>query len=163
VRFYDWIHRLDSAGNYAEGVASACAQYPQYCHLFLAYNQRYDETILGPIEPTVAILQALKRAGYPLYGLSNWPVEKFAVVRPRYDFFGELDEIVISGQVGVAKPEPGIYQALLERAERRAEACLLIDDSADNIAAACQLGFQTILYQSPEQLRQALAALGIVV
>jgi 2-haloacid dehalogenase len=163
VRFYDWIHQLDSGGNYAEGVASACARYPQYCHLFQAYHLRYDETIIGAIEPTVEIMRRLKRAGYPLYGLSNWPVEKFAVVRPRYDLFDDLDEIVISGQAGSAKPEPGIYQSLLERAGRKAEQCLFIDDSADNIAAARRLGFQTILYQTPEQLRQALAGLGIVV
>lgn len=163
VRFYDWIHRLDYAGNYAEGVAAACAEYPQYCHLIRAYDQRYSETILGPIEPTVEIMRRLKRAGYPIYGLSNWPVEKFTLVRPLYDFFDDLDEIVVSGEVGIAKPDPGIYQALLERTGRRAEECLFIDDSPDNIAAACRLGFQTILYQSPEQLREALAALGISV
>ncbi len=163
VGFYDWIHRLDSAGNYAEGVAEACAQYPQYCHLIQAYDQRYDETIVGAIEPTVEILRALKRAGYPIFGLSNWPTEKYAVVRPRYDFFDDLDEILISGQVGVAKPDPGIYLALLERTGRKAEQCLFIDDSADNIAAAHRLGFRTILYHSPEQLREALAAQGIAV
>jgi 2-haloacid dehalogenase len=161
VRFYDWIHRLDSAGNYAEGVAEACHEYPQYCHLIQAYDQRYDETIRGPIEPTVAIMRRLKRAGYPIYALSNWPVEKYALVRPRYDFFDDLDEIVISGAVGVAKPEAGIYLALLERTGRRAEDCLFIDDSAQNIAAADALGFRTILYQSPEQLREALAEMGI--
>jgi 2-haloacid dehalogenase len=161
VRFYDWIHRLDSAGNYAEGVAEACHEYPQYCHLIQAYDQRYDETIRGPIEPTVAIMRRLKRAGYPIYALSNWPVEKYALVRPRYDFFDDLDEIVISGAVGVAKPEAGIYLALLERTGRRAEDCLFIDDSAQNITAADALGFRTILYQSPEQLREALAEMGI--
>lgn len=163
VRFYDWIHRLDSSGNYAEGVESACAEYPQYCHLIRAYDQRYDETIRGPIEPTVAIMRRLKRAGYPIYALSNWPVEKYALVRPRYDFFDDLDEIVVSGEVGIAKPEAGIYEALLRRTGRRAEDCLFIDDSPENIAAARELGFQTILYKSPEQLREALAELGIVV
>jgi FMN phosphatase YigB (HAD superfamily) len=43
-----------------------------------------------------------------------------------------------------------------------AERCLLIDDSPKNIAAARELGFQTLFFQSPEQLREDLGRLGIL-
>jgi FMN phosphatase YigB (HAD superfamily) len=45
---------------------------------------------------------------------------------------------------------------VLERAGKPASQCIFIDDSAGNIQAARQLGFQTILFTSPRQLQQEL-------
>ncbi len=162
IGFTAWNLRQDQGRSFAIAVADLCAQFPQDAELIRAYDQRYEESIRGPIQPTVRILQALKQAGYPLYGLSNWPMEKFAIVRPKYEFFGWFEDIVISGEVKLAKPDPRIYALLLERIGRRAEDCLFIDDSSANISTADQLGFQTILYESPEQLETALRRLRLL-
>jgi len=69
-------------------MAEHCAKFPQYCDLIRAYDERYPESLSGPIQPTIEILRTLKQAGYPLYGLSNWPQEKFILVKPQYEFFG---------------------------------------------------------------------------
>ncbi len=108
------------------------------------------------------ILGDLKQAGYPLYGLSNWPDEKWQLVRPKYDFFGLFDDILISGQVKLAKPDPRIFSLFLERIERPAEQCLYIDDSPNNIQVSGQMGFQTIHFRSAEQLRAELSERGIL-
>jgi len=162
IRFMDWNVKQDNGRPFDEAVAELSAQFPQYAALIRAYHERYPESISGPIAPTVALLKALKAAGYPLYGLSNWPLEKFLLVRPRYDFFNWFDDMVISGEVKLIKPDPRIFALLLERIGRPAAQCLLIDDSEKNIEAARRLGFQTIHFESPEQCEAALITLGLL-
>ena len=156
VHFYDMVRLQDAGVPVSETVAEWCRRYPQRCELLHAYDKRYEESIVGPIWGTVEIMKALKQAGYSLYGLSNWPADKFRLVRHKYEFFGWLDDIVISGEVGMAKPDERIFHLLLERIGRPASACLFIDDSLHNITAARQLGFQTIQFSSPQALREEL-------
>jgi 2-haloacid dehalogenase len=156
VHFYEWVLLQDAGRPVADTVNEWCRRYPHRCDLLRAYDQRYPETILGPIDGSVAILRCLKDAGYPVWGLSNWPIEKFRLLEHKFEFFSWLDGKVISGEVGIAKPDPAIYHLLLQQAGRQARDCLLIDDSATNIAVAHQLGFQTILFQSPQQLQDEL-------
>jgi len=163
VDFYNWNLQNDRGRPFAETTAELSARFPQYRELIRTYDERYLESIGGTVEPVVRVIQALKAAGYPLYGLSNWPAEKFALVRPQYPIFEAFDEIVISGEVKIAKPERAIFEALLRRSGRRAEECLLIDDSEANIQAAKELGFQAIRFQSPEQMEAELRARGILV
>jgi 2-haloacid dehalogenase len=159
--FFAWNVTQDAGLPFAEAVAEISARHPQYAELFRAYDEYYEETISGPIQPTVEILGELKQAGYPLYALSNWPSEKFYRVRPKFDFLGWFDRVLVSGDVGLVKPDPRIFTLLLEQIGRPAEACIFIDDSDGNVGAAMALGFQTIRFCSPEQLRSDLARLGI--
>jgi 2-haloacid dehalogenase len=156
VDFFEWNLEHDAGRPFDESIAEMCARFPQYCDLIRAYDLRYEESISGPIWPTVKVLRRLKAAGYPLYGLSNWPADKFDLVRPKYEFFSWFDDIVVSGKVRIAKPDPRIFELLLERIGRPAHECLFIDDSPKNILVAQQLGFQTIRYISTEQLKQEL-------
>lgn len=110
----------------------------------------------------VNILGRLKDAGYPLYVLSNWPAEKFNRVRPQYPFFEWFDGMVISGEVGVIKPDQAIFELLLARVGRPADECLFIDDYAANIDAARMLDFQTIHFQSARQLEADLRRMEIL-
>ena len=163
IRFFEWNQKQDAGRPFSEAVADLCQAFPHYCELIRLYDQRYEESITGPIWPTVAILQSLKSSGYLLYGLSNWPEEKYKLVRPRYAFFDWFDDIVISGEVKIAKPDEGIFTLLLERIHREPCQCLYIDDSIANIEVARGIGFKTIHYLSAEQLRDALAGCGIQV
>ena len=58
--------------------------------------------------------------------------------------------IIFSYQEGVMKPDPRIWQILLERARLRAEKCLFIDDLMDNCKAAGRLGMKTIHFKAAE-------------
>jgi 2-haloacid dehalogenase len=162
IGFAEWNLQQDKGRSFAVAVAELCVRFPDYADLIRAYDQHWEESIAGPIQPTVNILRSLKQVGYRLYGLSNWSVEKFEIVRPRYEFFGWLDTILVSGEVKLVKPDPRIYTVLLERIGRTAKECLFIDDSRANVAAADQLGFKTVHYESPEQLETELCHLGIL-
>jgi len=161
IEFADWNYEQDKGRAFADAVAERSEKFPHHADMIRAYDERWIESIGGDISETVEILRGLKRAGYPLYGLSNWSAEKFALIRDRYPFFALFDEIVLSGQVKIAKPDPRIFQLLLDRAGCPAQECLFIDDSETNIKAARALGFQTIQYESPGQLASELEQLGI--
>lgn len=158
IRFFEWNVAHDAGQPFEESIAGLCQQFPHYCDLISAYHTRYPESIAGANQPVVAILSALKQAGYPLYGLSNWPAGKFALVRPQYPFFDWFEDIVLSGEVFIVKPDPRIYQILLERIGRPASECIFIDDSLANVDGAQRVGIQTIHYRTPDQLAAELAA-----
>jgi 2-haloacid dehalogenase len=155
--FFEWNLQQDAGRTFEEAVAELCALYPQHCAMISAYDQRYEESIGGSVVETVEILRSLKDAGYPLYGLSNWPDEKFRQVRHKFPFFEWFDDIIISGAVQLAKPDPRIFTLTLERIGRHAQECIFIDDSTKNIEVAQGMGFRTIHFQSPLQLEQDLA------
>lgn len=162
INFLDWNTQLDAGRPFAETIEEVAAQYPHYADLIRMFDSRWMETMGKPIQGTVELLHSLKASGYPLYGLSNWSAEKYHLVRPLHPFLQELDDIVVSGEVHLLKPGKPIFQLLLERAGRQAEECLFIDDYPPNIETACELGFDTIRFQSPEQLKEEIIKRGIL-
>ena len=162
VDFAGWNLQQDRGRPFAEAVAELTGRFPHYADLIRAYDERWDESVGGPIQPTVDILEMLRKDSYPLYGLSNWSAEKFPIVRARYEFLTWFEGVLVSGEAGMAKPDPSIYTLFLERIGRAAEECLFIDDSQANVAVARRLGFQTIRYQSAAQLEEELVRLGLL-
>lgn len=162
VNFMDWNAQQDKGRPFAEGVALLSQQFPQYSNLIQAYHDNWKDSIGDYFEGTVAIMERLKDAGYRLYGLSNWSAETFPYAREKYHFFDLLDDILISGEVGMIKPEPEIFQLLLSRIGRPANECLFIDDSQANVEQAQKMGFSTIRFESPEQLEAELQKLELL-
>jgi 2-haloacid dehalogenase len=162
IDFHHWNLELDRGRPYAESVAELSRVFPQYADLIRAYDERWEESLRGPIQATVEILRALKERGYALYGLTNWSAEKYEIVRHKYPFLGLFDDIVVSGIVKLIKPDPRIFALLLEKINRPAADGLFIDDSETNITAAQQLGFNTIHFKSAEQLAMELSRQGLL-
>lgn len=162
VNFMEWNLHQDKGRPFEEGVAVLSKEFPHYAHLIQAYHDNWVESLGDSIDGTIEILKELKQAGYPLFGLSNWSAETFPYAREKHDFFDLLDDMVISGEVGHVKPHPEIFQILLDRIGRPANECLFIDDSLANIKQAQEMGFATVHFQSPEQLKDALHELKII-
>ncbi len=162
IDFYAWNLLQDAGRPMAEGVAELSARFPHYAQLIRAYHERWEESIAGPIQASVDILHELKRRRYALYGLSNYGVETFQRVRHDHPFLECFDAVVLSGELGLVKPDPRIYLAFLQRVGRKAEECVFIDDSQPNVAAARQLGFDGIRFESAAQLRQELFERGLL-
>jgi 2-haloacid dehalogenase len=156
INFHDWNLSQDKGYPFAQAVKDLSARFPQYAHLIRAYDVEWEQSIIGIIPETVEILRRLKDAGLPLYGLTNWSAEKFSVVRHKYEFFDWFQEIVVSGEVNLIKPDPAIFHLLLRKINRKAEECLLVDDTLKNIDTARSLGFSTIHFTSPAQLAISL-------
>ena len=162
VDFMEWNAQQDKGRPFAEGVAALSEKFPQYAQLIQAYHDNWKDSIRGSYAGTIEILKQLKQAGYSLYGLSNWSAETFPLAREKYDFFGLFDDMVISGEVGHVKPDPEIFQIMLNKIGRPAQECLFIDDSLPNIKQAQAMGFAVVHFLSPDQLRTRLQDLNIL-
>jgi len=162
VDFAGWNREQDRGRSFAEATKELSSRFPEYRELIFAYDEQYLDSLGGSSQPVVNILEKLKKKGYPLYVLSNWPAEKFKLVRPQYPFFDWFDGIVISGEVGFVKPERAIFDILLDRIGHPAGECLIIDDHLPNIRVARDLGFQTIQFQTSQQLEEELQKRGIL-
>jgi 2-haloacid dehalogenase len=156
VGFDEWNLEQDRGRSFQEAVAVLSQRFPQHSNLIHAFVQDWENSIRGVYQESIDILWNLKQAGYPVYGLSNWSVETFQRIRPKYAFLGWFDDILLSGEVKLVKPDERFFQVFLERIGRKAQECLLVDDSLENITAARQMGFDVIHHQSSEQLAREL-------
>jgi 2-haloacid dehalogenase len=160
----DWNLTLDAGRPFAEAVAELAAQHPHERERIDAYHRRWLEMVAGPIEPTVRLLEELDMRGVPLWALTNWSTETFALVRtdPTYAFLERFREIFVSGELRMIKPDPAIFRHTVEAIGVSAANCLFIDDSAKNVAAAAAGGLLTHHFTAAGQLRRDLERLGVL-
>jgi 2-haloacid dehalogenase len=162
INFASWNLAQDKGYPFAEAVLELSAQFPQYAHLIRAYDEEWEQSISGVIPGTVEILHRLKAAGYRLYGLTNWSAEKFHLVKHKFEVFNVFEDIVVSGDVKLIKPDPAIFDLLLQRIHLPAVECLLVDDSVQNIEVATKMGFATHHFSAPAQLELVLNSMGLL-
>jgi 2-haloacid dehalogenase len=158
----EWNAEQDRGRPFAEGVAELVERHPAHADAIAAYHERWPEMLGGPIDGTVELLAELRADGVPVYALTNWSAETFGIARDRYEFLDWFDGVVISGEERMIKPDPAIFQLLLDRFGLDPEATVFIDDSEANVTAARQLGLDAVSFTDPTQLRHDLAALGLV-
>ena len=148
--------RLDSGTPLAEVAADCIARHPNEADLISAIIDRWEE-MLGPvIQGSVDILSELHERGVRLLALSNWGKDTFAMIEANYPFFELFEGMVISGREGVVKPNREIFDILTERYGVTPGEAVFIDDSAANIASSTMLGFDSLLFENAERLRQQL-------
>ncbi len=156
----EWNLSLDKGKPFKQAVAERIALFPEYADEIRAFDDRWEEMRGNAIAENVALLCRLAKR-YPVYGLTNWSAEKFALTKPKFDFFDVFDGIVVSGVEKEVKPEPRIFQILLERYGLKADECVFIDDSQPNIDTAKKLGFTAFRFTTPEKLIADLKTAGI--
>jgi 2-haloacid dehalogenase len=160
----EWNAQQDAGRPWAEAVHLLVAEHPEFEAHIRAYYERWQEMLGGPISESVNVLADLRGAGVRLFGLSNWSAETFVVARalPEYAFLEWFNAIVISGDVGVTKPDPRIFRHLLDTYRLEPSKTLFIDDIQANIDAATALGLLAVRFESGESLRAELKARGLL-
>ena len=156
----EWHVAHDLGHSIDESCAELALVHPEHAPMILAWAERGEDMIAGPIDGSVEILAELKAAGVPCYVLSNMERETFPLRLERFEFLHWFDGHVISGQEGVIKPDPSIFQRLLQRFDLPPARTVFIDDSAINVEAAAEIGIHAIHFESPAQLRADLEELG---
>jgi 2-haloacid dehalogenase len=158
----EW-HRAHDLGAPPERTCATLADaHPEQAELIWAWSRRSEEMIAGPIDGTVDLLAEVKRAGVPCYALTNMERETYPLRRERFEFLDWFDGAVVSGFEGVAKPDPAIFELLLDRFDLTAPETMFVDNSSDNVRVAESLGMQAIEFDSPERLRERLAKAGVL-
>ena len=159
----EWNAEQDAGRSWRHAVEALVAIHPDWRSHIVAYDERWAETLGGPIEGTVEVLADLRRAGVRLAALTNWSAEKFPIALERYAFLGWFETIVVSGEVGMAKPDPRIFRHLLEETGFAAEATVYIDDVAANVTVAAELGMTALPFTDPATLRDDLRRHGFAI
>jgi 2-haloacid dehalogenase len=159
---HDWNRGQDAGRSFAEGARLLKAEYPEQAAMIDAYGARFDEMMPGSIAGSVEILGELHDRGTALYGLSNFSAETYPPAYARFEFLRRLRGVVVSGEVGVIKPDPRIYQILLDRFAIDPRRAVYIDDVPVNVASAAQFGIHGIHFRSPQALRAELVELGLL-
>lgn len=156
-----WNLELDRGRAFAPAVEELAARHPEWTEAIRAFDTRWHEMVPGSIPENVALLERIRARGQPVYAITNFSREKFTEACERFPFLTLFDGVVVSAHEGLIKPDPAIFRLFLERYGLAAEACIFIDDSAANIAAAREIGMTTIHFVDGVDVGQELARLGM--
>ena len=158
----EWNHRMDAGLPFADAVAERQRQFPHHSELITLWKDGWSQMLRDAFPETVAILAELRERGHRLIALTNWSAETFPVARQRFAFLDWFEDIVVSGEVRVAKPDHRIFRLALERNGLEAARTAFIDDASANVAAAHALGLAAVQFVDARSLRLDLARLGLL-
>jgi 2-haloacid dehalogenase len=163
-----WVLQQDGGQPIAKGTDELVARFPQHEMLIRAFYARWHEMIGGVIEEGVALVDKLEAAGVPLFGLTNWSAETFPWAWERFPVLRRFRDVVVSGRVKLAKPDPAIYSEMYSRIERHVpgvapQEIVFIDDNVKNARAAAELGWYGVHHTSAAVTAARLRDLGLAV
>jgi len=158
-----WNREMDEGRSIPEAVAALANANPGRQELVEAWWTRWPEMLGGEVPGTRSLVEAIARAGRPLYALTNWSAETWPLGVRQYPFLEDLfDGIVVSGQERIAKPDSRLFKILSDRFELDPYATAYVDDSPANIATASSLGYITHRFTTADLLHAWLTEIGLL-
>ena len=143
----------------------------EYIRQFVNNAPELEEEILQVLstnERTISIFpysetwtHYLKKQGYHLYILSNYPQKLLEKTQPEMSFLKYIDGAIFSCQIHQIKPEPQIYQTLLDTFGIDPNRAVFLDDRQENLDGAAKFGIRTILFKDLRQATTELKKLGV--
>jgi 2-haloacid dehalogenase len=158
----EWNLEQDRGRSFDDGVKEATARYPEYVAEIAMYRDRWMEMVPGAIAGTVAILEELKAKDVPVFAITNWNGDTFRATRSRFSFLNHFQDIIVSGDENLIKPDPRIFALLTDRNKLNPSDCIFIDDSLKNVKGAEAVGWAGHHFVSPEGLSKDLVVRGIL-
>ncbi len=123
-----------------------------------ALHTAYDDIcgMVTPREYAIPWVQELKAEGLGVFYLSNFSKKAEKECGEALAFIRYTDGGILSWRDKLIKPDPKIYQLLLERYGLKAEECVFVDDTPENVEGAVQQGIHGIVFESREQVEREL-------
>lgn len=106
-------------------------------------------------------IQSLKEHGYQVLVLSNFSHKAVVDCAHALDFLPYTDGGILSYKDHVIKPQPEIYQLLIERYGLVPEESVFLDDLEANVKGAQNAGIHTILFKNEMQAKEELRGMGV--
>lgn len=153
----DWRLRIDAGESQDACIAEQQARYPEYRQALALYRDRWRDMLTGEMPGMRDIIVELRKKGHKIYGLTNWSMETFPQAREHFPILQMIDRYVVSGAEHLVKPDPRLFQVLLDRYGLRTEECTFVDDNPVNVEAARCMGMRGIQFVGAEKLRKELA------
>ena len=137
----EWNEMQDAGRSFEEGTRVVKGQFPEYYTEIQCFYDRWEEMLGGSIDEMVEHLYWVKEnTDCRIIALTNWSKESFPIALKKFDFLSLFEVILVSGEEGIAKPNPKIYELLLERYGIKRQNALFIDDNLRNVEAALAVG-----------------------
>ncbi|MGR4864271.1 HAD family hydrolase [Caulobacter sp. LARHSG274] len=158
----DWHAATDRGVSFADNIAALSAEHPHHAEHIAAWWDRWPEMFSGAIAETESVIEDLAARGVPQFALTNMSSQTWPDVKAMSPVFRHFRAAVVSAEERVIKPQPRIYEIVLERTGLAPADLLFVDDSAANIAAAQAMGFHTHHFTDPAALRPAIEGAGLL-
>ena len=159
----EWHSQHDIGRPFAETSAELTRQWPRFADAIAAFGPRFSETVTGLLPGMGEIVRALHARGVPLLAITNFSHEFWPPFRAREAaIFDLFDDIVVSGEERLLKPDRAIYELALRRFGLAGEEAIFIDDRKDNVRAAQAVGIRGHLFRGAGPLAAELRALGLL-
>ncbi|MFX1259292.1 MAG: HAD family hydrolase, partial [Promethearchaeota archaeon] len=127
------------------------------------FYEAFNSIVSHPIPETVDLLKKLRENGkYLLIALSNVNASHWNyILKKKWDFIDYFDEIILSHEVKIIKPNPKIFKHAIKKAKCKPQEIVFIDDGSINVRAAEELGIIGIHYKNIEELIKEFKKLNI--
>ena len=158
----EWNREQDRGRSWEEATAILIRQHPDCAELIRLYDECWEQMVPDAVAGTPEILQELQARGVKTYGLTNFSESKLTLTHKRFDFLNHFDGLVISGVERLVKPDPAIYQILLNRYDLDPADLFFVDDTPENVEAARTLGMDAHLFTGADDLRRQLVEIGLL-
>ena len=153
---------IDRGDLFRETIYDWADRYPEWRAEIRLWHDRWIDIASPIISHSIHLQRTLRARGVPVFALSNFGRYSFAYAEPLFPFLSDFDRRYISGQMGVIKPDPRIYQMVEDDCGLPPESLLFTDDRADNIAVAASRGWRTHHFTGPEGLARRLVDEGLL-
>ena len=161
-----WNEQQDAGNLIALATEERIALFPDWEHEIRAYYERWVEMLGEANHGTVEILKTLiDSPDYKVYALTNWSAETFPIAKSmeRFQFLHWFEGTLVSGEEMMIKPQPEIFELILNRYNIDRTKAVFIDDNIKNVHASNTVGLQAVHFQSSEQLAEELKIRGVIV
>lgn len=153
---------LDSGGPFRAGIYKAADRAGEFAPFVRMWHDRWAE-LAGPvIDHSVRLQRALRAKGVPVFALTNFGRGSFAYARVILPFLDEFDRHYVSGDMGVIKPDPRIFEMVEQDCALPPETLLFADDRPANIDAANARGWKGHLFTDAQGWADRLVAEGLL-
>lgn len=159
----EWHFQHDAGRPFAETSAELIARFPHHRDLIAAFGPRFNETVSGLLDGMGAIVEALDAAQVPLFAITNFSAEFWPPFRAQESaIFDRFQDIVVSGDERLSKPDPAIYHLAMKRFGIAPGEALFIDDRIENVRGAEAVGLSGHHFRDSATLAEELVRLGLL-
>lgn len=155
----EWHDAHDRGRSMAESVEALAGTAGEHAEAVRLWSARYLDMVAGPVPGTAEVVEDLRAAGVPVYALTNMPVEAWPGLLERFPVLRTFDGVVVSGEEGMAKPDPEIFELMVARFGLDPATTAFVDDRRGNLEAAARLGFVGVRFTTAASLRRDLSAM----
>ena len=159
----EWNAEFDRGYPFEKGINEKVQEFPEFETEIRIYRSKWEDMLTGAIEGTVQLLNNLHQNDHlRLFGITNWSHETFPIALKRFGFLNTFEDIVVSGEVKMIKPNRDIFLHAINRFKIKPDESLFIDDNEANIRTALQIGFEAHHFINPEGLKKDLHRRGLI-